>query len=181
MIVSKLSENESSIVTGTIKELTRSDKISAILHSYIMIKIPDKREDVYLIESSDEQSLKQIVSKEGNQTFSMKTGKIKLGFFIRQEFRISIESLRFIAQYCNDPVFVSSKQVERFIYGKDVNLGVKESTNYQNNTANDSLVLVVDKNRNPIGIAKIFHNQDGSYLKNIIDIGIYLRSEKTAF
>lgn len=155
--------------------------VSTFIHDKLLIKIQDKREDVYLIEPSDEQSLKKFVSKEGRKTFTLQTGKIKLGFFIRQEFRIGIESLRFIAQYCKYPVMISSRQSERFIYGKDVKLRLEESTDLQRNISDGSLVLVENKNRNPIGYAKIFHEQDSSHLKNIIDIGIYLRSEKTAF
>ena len=52
MRISKLSNNEISIVTESFEELTKTDKISTFLRSNILFKIQDKRDEIYLIESS---------------------------------------------------------------------------------------------------------------------------------
>ena len=108
--------------------------------------------------------------------------RIKLGFWIRNRFRIGIESLPFLAPLCKSPLVLPSKrQVTRFIYGKNVEFPLNESTTEEYEYIDGSIVIVSSKNQIPLGYAILKRRKDKVFLKNIIDIGIYLRSEKSAF
>ncbi len=181
MRISTLSEKEIRAVTRTINELINENELNSIQKKYSPIKIRDQREDVYLFKTSEKSWLNKIIEGGGTKLFSIRAYKVKLGFLINQEFKIGIESLRFVARYCQNPIILSSRQVERFIYGKDVDKNLENSKNYSTVASEGSLVLVTDKKGIPIGYARLYQKQDRIHLKNIIDIGIYLRSEKTAF
>ena len=181
MKFSKLIDEEIISVTEVINEILDSDVFSQILSTHSLFKIIDRREDIYLVEDSDSLHLSNFMTNIINQGFKVSSYKIKLGFFIRQEFKIGIESLRFLANLCQNPVILTSRQVQRFIYGKDIKMRLDETKILQGKYSNGSLMLVSSYKGIPIGFAKIFLKEDFIQIKNIIDIGIYLRSEKTAF
>ncbi len=181
MKYSKLIDEEIITVTNVINEILKSDDFSQMLNTHSLIKIVDRRDDIYLIEASDSLHLSNLMTGKSRQNFKILAFKTKLGFFIRQEFRIGIESLRFIASLCSNPVILSSRQEQKFIYGKDIRIRLDEAKKVQENYLDGSLILISNNKGMPIGYAKVFPKEDFLQLKNIVDIGIYLRSEKTAF
>ena len=181
MKILKLTDEEIASVSMVINEILISDDFSQILKTHTLIKIRDRRDEIFLILSSDYLNLRNFMTGDKSKNYKILSFKIKLGFFIGQNFKIGIESLRFLANYCQNPIFINFRQEERFIYGKNINLNVDESKNVLAKFSDGSLILVFNRKLIPVGYAKIFQKQDSVQLKNIIDIGIYLRSEKTAF
>ncbi|MHA1978707.1 MAG: hypothetical protein ACW98F_13660 [Candidatus Hodarchaeales archaeon] len=181
MKILKLTDEEIASVSMVINEILRSDDFGLILETHSLIKIRDRRDDVYLIKSSDYLNLRNFMTGDKSKKYKIRTYKIKLGFLIGQNFKIGIESLRFMANYCLDPIIINFRQEERFIYGKNINLGIEESKIMTEKFSDGSLILVSNRSGMPIGYAKILQKQGKIQLKNIVDIGIYLRSEKTAF
>ena len=181
MQITKLTDEEIVAVSTVINEILKSDDFSQILDTHSLIKIINRRDEIYLIKNSDNLYLSSSRTSDGGKNCKILTGKIKLGFFIQGKFKIGIESLRFLANYCQNPIFLSPRQEKRFIYSKDINLRFDDTKKGLEKYSDGSMVLVFNKKRIPIGYAKILHKQDYLQLKNIIDIGIYLRSEKTAF
>ena len=105
-----------------------------------------------------------------------------MGFFLKNRFRIGIESLQTLARlYQNPPFIINDKQAEKFIYGKNVEIPIVDENNHFLTISDPSITIVFNKNQIPLGYAKIIKNEKRILLQNIIDIGLYLRSEKTAF
>ncbi len=181
MKISALSDEEVVKVADIINQILPPGEFTRICADYNLIKLHDRKEDVYLIRKEDQFVLDEMVKFGKIHQCKLVLVKIKLGFFTRHCFRIGIESLHFLAPLCQHPLIIPYKQVERFIYGKDVIFTTVYRDNDVIRITDNSLAIIFSENRLALGYAKIIKKQETIHLQNIIDIGLYLRSEKTAF
>jgi len=182
MKISFLKKEEIEQVIFVIDQILLTTKFESILENKALIMVHNKRKGIFLIEQADRAYVKSLSVENYNRDCKPVFLKIKLGFWIRDKFRIGIESLPFLAQFCKYPIVVPSKrQVTKFIYGRNIEILPNENIRDNFKHADGSTVLLTSKSRIPLGYAKVRLEKDKIRLKNVIDIGIYLRSEKTAF
>lgn len=182
MTISFLKKEEIEQVVSVIDQILLTTKFESILKNKALIMVHTKRKNIFLIDETDDRYINSLRVENRNVGCTPVFFKINLGFWIRDKFRIGIESLPFLAQFCEYPIILPSKrQVTRFIYGKNVEIFLKDSIRATTRYIDGSIVIVSSKKRIPLGYAKLNLKKDKIHLKNVIDIGIYLRSEKTAF
>lgn len=181
MMISLLSNTESQNIINIVEEMLGSDVSTQIFKNKQFVMVSDRRNEIYLINNEDQYSIELLreISKELKCT--PKHIKMKLGFLIKGKFKIGIESLPFLAPYTKKPFILTSKQVNRFIYGKNILLDEKDEIKNQKKLEEGQIVIVFEKSMIPLGYGKIVKKPKARYLENLVDIGIYLRSEKSAF
>ena len=182
MSITYLKEEEIAQVGSIIDQILPTIKFKNIIENKALIMVHKKRRSIYLIDEEDRELIEAIFALSREKECVLEFMKIKLGFWINSKFRIGIESLPFLAPLCNNPLLLQSKrQVTRFIYGKNVEISLKAAIIDERDYKDGSMIIVFSKSRIPLGYARLKLGKDKLYLENIIDIGIYLRSEKTAF
>ncbi|UCG00417.1 MAG: hypothetical protein JSW11_12300 [Candidatus Heimdallarchaeota archaeon] len=176
----KLVNEEKNLVETTINHILDFN-ISNIIAGKELIKIIGHRFDIYLIQQED-LSLFNLFSTQFLQTnFNIVHARIKLGFFIHEKFLIGIESLTFLAPYARRRIQLDARNTNNFIYGKDVDIDTLSLKQQIKHLDDGPTVMIFSNTDIPIGYAKIRSNGTNKWLQNLIDIGIYIRSEKSAF
>ncbi|MFX0173327.1 MAG: hypothetical protein ACFE9L_15645 [Candidatus Hodarchaeota archaeon] len=176
-----LTQTEISQVKEIIDNLLESNVTADIIKERILIKIMRKRNEIYLVSSSDISFFDFISSNPTIRDCNVVHAKIKIGFFIYEKFLISIESLTFLAPLTNRKIFLSDQETQRFVYGKDIKVVSNHLHKQISDLEEDKMVIVFSPNDIPLGYAKIRSKANNIWLQNVVDIGIYLRSEKSAF
>ena len=180
-MISILGNQETQDIINIIQGILKSDAINQIFEDKQFIIVSDRRKEIYLIDNEDQHLIELLnkVSKE-NKCTSMYI-KSKLGFLIKGEFKIGIESLSLLAPYATNPFILTPNKTNLFIYGKNISFSEKDHTKYYEQLEDGQIVIVFEKSMIPIGYGKIVKKSNTKYLENLVDIGIYLRSEKSAF
>ena len=182
MSISFLTEKEIEQVKSVINQILQTTSFNVVLEDNLLIRVHNKRSSIFLVNKTDSKYIRILNKKNNLAKCKPIFLKINLGFWIRNNFKIGIESLSFLNQYCEFPVILPSKKLAtKFIYGNNVSFPLKGNLSPENKYSNGTTVIVSSKNHVPLGYAIIRTDEKRIYLKNIIDIGIYLRSEKTAF
>ncbi|MFX1515970.1 MAG: hypothetical protein ACFFC6_06650 [Promethearchaeota archaeon] len=176
----RLSEEEIKSVETTIEDLIGSN-ITNIFEGKQFVKIKNNRNEIYVISQKDLFLLDHISSQNLEDNFSIEHAGIKLGFFIHNKFLIGIESLTFLAPYTRKKIHLDVNNTKRFIFGKDVEMDTVALQKKIKNLNINTLIMVFSKTDIPLGYAKVISNGVKLWLQNIVDIGIFLRSEKSAF
>jgi ribosome biogenesis protein Nip4 len=177
-----LKEEEIEQVASVIDELQLTVKFENIRKNKALISNNNRRKNIYLIDEVDKELISAFSTDKCEEECIPVFLKIKLGFWIKNSFRIGIESLPFFAPLCKNPIILPSKKHgTRFIYGKNVEIALNDAITNAKEHIDGSICIISSKSRIPLGYAKLKLGKDKLHLKNIIDIGIYLRSEKTAF
>ncbi|MFW9904195.1 MAG: hypothetical protein ACFFFH_07685 [Candidatus Thorarchaeota archaeon] len=174
-----LSKEEKELVEMKIKQLLNSD-ITNIFAGKQLIKIKNHRKEIFLV-SREVLSLLDHFSSQPLEMLSIEHAQLKLGFFIHKKFLIGIESLMFLAPKTQKKVQLDEENTIKFIFGKDIEietLSLKKQVEHLNE---NETITIFSNTDIPLGYAKIILNGANSWLKNLIDIGIFLRSEKSAF
>ncbi|MHA2075163.1 MAG: hypothetical protein ACW97X_11130, partial [Candidatus Hodarchaeales archaeon] len=91
-----LKNNEKKIIEECIFQILGSSEISNIFENKHLISIYRHRKEVFLIPESDLTLLNQILINSNKKKGILVHARIKLGFFIRNDFYIGIESLSFL-------------------------------------------------------------------------------------
>jgi ribosome biogenesis protein Nip4 len=181
MTISLLSNTESQNIINIVEGILRSDVSTQIFKNKQFIMVSDRRKEIYLISKEDQYLIEVLNKISKGVKCTPKHIKLKLGFLIKEKFKIGIESLPFLAPYTKAPFILTPKQVNRFIYGKNILLDGKDEINNQGKLEEGQIVIVFEKSMIPLGYGKIVKKPRARYLENLVDIGIYLRSEKSAF
>lgn len=168
-------------VEKTMRDLLKSDKVDYIFNNKLLIKIYKRRTDVYLIQKKDQELLRQIRRDLITKENILMHARIKLGFLVHEKFLIGIESLSFLSPIVNKKVYLNKQQTEKFIYGKDIDITDDSLYDQIKIVEDNSMVMVFSSDKIPLGYAKIQSKEKNAWLQNLVDIGIYLRSEKSAF
>ncbi|MFX0206548.1 MAG: hypothetical protein ACFFDT_11235 [Candidatus Hodarchaeota archaeon] len=161
--------------------LFNSNITGDIIKENVLIKIVGKRNEVYLISPSDITLLNYISSNPTLRDCKVVHARIKIGFFIHEKFFIGIESLTFLAPYIKRKIVLTDQKTHQFIYGKDIEVDSNHLFDQISELKENTIVMVFSPNKIPLGYAKIRSKANHHWLQNIVDIGIYLRSEKSAF
>jgi ribosome biogenesis protein Nip4 len=181
LIYKKPSANEISQIVKTINRILGTETMNHILETKSLIKIKHQREEVYLVSQSDMAIFKKISSIEAESKIKLVHARVKLGFFIQNSFMVSIEAISFLAPLTQQKILLNERDTKRFIYGKDIkNLTLNIRNQIEKYNTNFPIMIFSSENI-PLGFAKIHINKRKPWLQNLIDIGIYLRSEKSAF
>ncbi len=173
--------HEKRIIEDTINQILGSSEISNILENRKLISIDRNRKEVYLIPESDLTLLDQISLPSLEKSCRLVHARIKLGFFIRDAFYIGIESLLLLAPHALKKISLNKRETRNFIYGKDIDVTRKSLLEQIKNFKENEVLIVFSDENLPVGFTKIVFNRKTILLHNLIDIGIYLRSEKSAF
>ncbi|MHA1214047.1 MAG: hypothetical protein ACTSPG_02050 [Candidatus Hodarchaeales archaeon] len=179
MIVKQLPHDDAKIVINTILDIVDNQYIRQILDSQVLYEIDKQRREVFLIPKTSLKILNTIIDSEsGSQLIHL---FIKLGFFIQKKFLIGIESLNLLAPLTNRKILLNLKDSERFIFGKDLDIHTGKSVKIIGKKNPGIPIIVFSYQNIPLGYAIIHLEEDNSWIQNLVDTGIYLRSEKTAF
>ncbi|MHA1947715.1 MAG: hypothetical protein ACXAC6_12785 [Candidatus Hodarchaeales archaeon] len=182
MTILFLKEEEIVQVASVVDQILLTMKFENIIKNKALIMVHSRRKNIYLIDEVDKELINVFSTDKCEEECIPVFLKIKLGFWIKNTFRIGIESLPFFAPLCKNPIILPSKrQVTRFIYGKNVEIPLNDAITNIKEYIDGSMQIIFTKSRIPLGYAKLKLGKEKIHLKNIIDIGIYLRSEKTAF
>ncbi|MFX0182876.1 MAG: hypothetical protein ACFE95_07325 [Candidatus Hodarchaeota archaeon] len=176
-----LTKTEISQVEKMLDNLLNSNFTAGIIKDKVLIKIIGKRNEVYLVSPSDITFLEHISSNPTLKDCKVVHAKNKIGFFINEKFLIGIESLTFLAPYSQRNIVLNDQKTHRFIYGKDIKVVTNHLYDQISELKENTMVIVFSPNKIPLGYAKIRLKGNHFWLQNIADIGIYLRSEKSAF
>ncbi|UCE14913.1 MAG: hypothetical protein JSV04_06965 [Candidatus Heimdallarchaeota archaeon] len=176
-----LTKAETYTVETSINDLLNSTDMTRLLESHSLIKIHGRRNDVYLVQPEDLLLLEKFSIGITSKNYSLIHVRIKLGFFIHENFLIGIESLNFLAPLTKKKVHLDDRATQQFIYGKDIEITTASSKEQIADLQDQSTIMVFSPNDLPLGYAKFFNKETNPWLQNLVDIGIYLRSEKSAF
>lgn len=176
-----LKTHEKRIIENTINQILGSSAISNILENKQLISIDGNRKEVYLINESDLALLDQISMPSLEKSCTLVHARIKLGFFIRDAFYIGIESLSLLAPHALKKVLLNKRETRNFIYGKDIDVTRKSLLEQIKKFKKNEVIIAFSNENLPVGFTKIVFEEKNIILHNLIDIGIYLRSEKSAF
>jgi ribosome biogenesis protein Nip4 len=174
-----LSKEEKRLVETKIKQLLNSD-ITNIFAGKQLIKIKNRRKEIFLV-SREILSLLDHFSSQPLEMLSIEYIQLKLGFFIQKKFLIGIESLMFLAPKARNKVQLDTENTTKFIFGKDVEIDTASLKKKVEHLNENETIIVFSNTDIPLGYANIISNGEKFWLKNLIDIGIFLRSEKKAF
>lgn len=176
-----LTKVETKTVETTINDILHSSDMTRLLENHSLIKIYGRRNDVYLVRPEDLLLLDQLSTKIASENYSLIHARVKLGFFIQANFLISIESLNFFAPLTKRKIYLDDKAMQQFIYGKDIEIKTMSLNKQIIDLQDQSTIMIFSPNDLPLGYARFFVKEKNSWLQNLVDIGIYLRSEKSAF
>ncbi|MFX0087074.1 MAG: hypothetical protein ACFFAU_15555 [Candidatus Hodarchaeota archaeon] len=176
MSYTTLTTKEKNQVEVEINKILGSSIMTDILKEKMLISLNGSRKEIFLISISDLQLLTQIQSIPDCKLVYV---RIKLGFFIRNLFRVGIESLSYLAPLTKKKIRLNTQNARKFIYGKDIDVRSKILQEEIRKFGDGETVMIFTSYEIPIGYAKI--NLKVKKLQNLVDTGIYLRSEKSAF
>ncbi len=181
MLYKLLTKEETRKVETTINQLLSSSAMTDILVRKRLVKITDRRTDVFLVLPEDIPLFKQLASNLSIRKGRIVHTRVKLGFFIHEKFLIGIESLAFLAPLTQKRIRLDTQNTKKFIYGKDIDLTTDSLQKQTEDLEDKDTIMIFSHNDIPIGYAKIISNKRGSWLQNLVDVGIFIRSEKTSF
>ena len=184
-----LDEKEVQLVVQKVNAIWHTDIMSQILHEHALVKREGERSEVYLIPHSDLYILDLLVSSLVQQDGQLVYAKTKLGFFIRNQFNLGIEPLGFLLSVAIPPtrkLVLELKETEQFIYGKNLKRLSRKTLQQleglvARGIAKEVPIVVLSRDRIPLGLVSYRVSGNTKWLLNLIDVGIYLRAEKTAF
>ncbi|MHA2202933.1 MAG: hypothetical protein ACW991_04535 [Candidatus Hodarchaeales archaeon] len=175
-----LSNEEIRKVEKTINQLVDSNTTN-IFAGKELIKIIDRRNDIYLVPQEDLSLFDHFSSNFPELSFFISHARVKLGFFIHERFLIGIESLTFLAPYARRRIQLDVRNTRKFIFGKDVEIDTVSLQKQIEHFDENATIMIFSNTDIPLGYAKIITNATKLWLQNLVDIGIFLRSEKSAF
>ncbi|MHA1973259.1 MAG: hypothetical protein ACTSW1_09710 [Candidatus Hodarchaeales archaeon] len=164
---------------NTISDIVENQRIREIFESQVLYEIHKQRREVFLVPETSQNILSEIIKLGfGNQLIHL---FIKVGFFIQKKFLIGIESLNLLAPLTKRRIILNLKDSERFIYGKDFDIQQDKSPKIIGRKKANIPFIVFSTQNIPLGYAIVHLEENYSWIQNLVDTGIYLRSEKTAF
>ncbi|MFW9853917.1 MAG: hypothetical protein ACFFFG_02615 [Candidatus Thorarchaeota archaeon] len=185
-----LDSKEVEAVIQKVNAIWAADIMTRLLGRYLLVKQEGERSEVYLVPQSDLKLLNLLTSSLTQQNGQLEYAKTKLGFFIRNQFHLGIESLSFLFAVAGPPtrkLILQPKETQQFIYGKNLEqlspqtLRQLEELAIQERGDEEAPIIVLSDRQIPLGLASYRVNGNSRWLLNIVDVGIYLRAEKTAF
>ena len=177
MFFQHLSDNEAQQVENAFNQLLNSTDMAHFLENKTLIKILGHRNEIYLVSLENLSLLELFTTKLPKKTGRIVYAGIKLGFFIHDRFMFGIESIYFLAPFIKKKIKLDAKNTQKFIYGKESQIQADQIQNLEEN----STIMVFSPDEIPLGYAKILSKNQELLLQNLVDIGIFLRSEKSAF
>ena len=181
MLYKPLSKEETTQVVTSINRLLGSNVMTNIMKRKNLIKIKGGRNDVYLVLHEDLPFFDRLSFNLPEQRLNIVHARIKLGFFIHEKFLIGIESLSFLAPFVENKIQLDAHCTKKFIYGNDIDINAILLQKQIKHLEEDTTIMVFSDNNIPLGYAKVFSKEKRLWLQNLVDIGIFLRSEKSAF
>ncbi len=176
----KLSKKEYITVKTTIYHILGSN-VTNIFAGRELIKIIDRRNEIYLVSKEDLSLFDHFSSHLPEKSLTIEYARIKLGFFIHEKFLIGIESLTFLAPYARRRIQLDTRNTTKFTFGKDVEIDTVLLKKQIKHLEDNATIMIFSNTDIPLGYAKIISNGSKLSLQNLVDIGLFLRSEKSAF
>ena len=176
-----LNSSEKRIIEESIKQITGLPEISNVMENKHLIMIEGNRKEAYLIPESDLALLDQISMISLEVICRLVHARLKLGFFIRDVFYIGIESLSLLAPLVKKKILLNKRETREFIYGKDLEVTREVLLEQAKKFKENDIIIKFYADKLPLGYTKIIYKGKKVILQNLVDIGIYLRSEKSAF
>jgi len=170
-----LSDDEKNLVKELINSLLQNNEFESLLEQFQLLKIEHHRIEVYLVPLEFIPLINLIkIHLKDNQIIQIGG---KLGFFINERFFIGIESLSYLTPLTDRKLILNSQETTKFLYGESFAVADQDkSISYLN-----SPIIICSDQHIPIGIGILKLKEKICFLKNLVDVGIYLRSEKSAF
>ncbi|MFX0016761.1 MAG: hypothetical protein ACFFB2_17230 [Promethearchaeota archaeon] len=181
MLYKLLTKEEIRQVEISINQLLGYNAMTEILEEKRLIKIEGRRNEIYLVQQNDLPLFEHFSSNVQENILKLVFARIKLGFFIQEKFLVGIESLSFLNPLTQRKIQLDTESTQKFIFGKDIDISTVSLEKQIKDLEENSIVMISSENNIPLGYAKIISKEENPWLQNLVDIGIFLRSEKSAF
>jgi len=159
MLYSQLTTTEKNQIETKINTLLGSSILTDIFKEKVMISINGSRKEAFLISKVNMDLLTEIKSNSNNTNCKLIHAGIKLGFFIRDDFRFGIESLSFLAPLTKKRIQLNARKTQEFIYGKDIEITSEKILVQIKQFVENEITIIFSDNSIPIGFGKITFNK----------------------
>ncbi len=135
-----------------------------------------KWKEIFVVSDKMITILKAIADKKQPYSLGMQIGELDKN----KKFKLSLEAVFEIVKYTSHKIQLSAKGAQTILYGRNISFSAVDKIYYKAKKGDYAILL--DENGFPIGLGKILHdfakmqqNQFKICIKNIIDLGWYLR------
>lgn len=181
MLYSLLTTTEKKEVETKINTLLGSSILTDVFNEKVLISLNGSRKGIFLISKATLDLLTKIDSNSNSTNCRLIHACIKLGFFIRDEFRFGIESLSYLAPLTKKRINLNARNTQKFIFGKDIEVTSEKILLQIKEFVESEITIIFSDDDIPIGFGKITFKEKKPLIQNLVDCGIYIRSEKSAF
>ncbi len=181
MSIELLTSREKEEVEKSVNGVAGKAIMNELLESRLLVKLQGRRIEILFVTEEQYSIWKKIAHNLKERRGTPVHLGIKLGFLISGKFRIGIESLSFLSPLISRKLILTQFQSQRFFYGRNVAVTNESLQKQIRNFDYDFPFLIESHDNIPIGFARVVEKDGKKILQNLVDIGIFLRSEKTAF
>lgn len=135
-----------------------------------------KWKEIFLVSDKMIKILEAIADKKQPYSLGMQIGELDKN----KKFKLSLEAVFEIVKYTTHLIKLTAKGAQTILYGRNISFSQVDKICY--NAKEGDYTILLDENGFPIGLGKILHdlakmqlNRFKICIKNIIDLGWYLR------
>ena len=177
MIKFRLStQKEYKLVQNAIDKLFGEEIANNFIRNQQLIIGEGKWKEIFLVSDKMTQILHAIVDKKQPYSLGMQIGELDKN----KKFKLSLEAVFEIGKFTSKRIHLTAKGAQTILYGRNISLSAVDKIDYEARKGDYAILL--DENGFPIGLGKILHdlakmqsNQFKICIKNITDLGWYLR------
>lgn len=178
MNITLASENEYTIIFDQLESLISKENIDNLTKHYkVLINRSEKRKSVYMVTEEIFKQYQELFTTEESRKDLYWIGE-RIGFLMKEKLLIGIEGLSVLGELFTEKIILKEKNATKFLYGRDVI--IQENTSKY---TKETIKLIQDEKGRTLGLGKLVYNEKGEIfkVKNVVDLGKYLRGEKTLF
>ncbi len=173
------SEYEMQIILDAILEWVEKDILHKITNKYHFIIGEGNWKEIFITNTSTANTIRNL-NKITPYSIGLGIGEIR-----NDEFLFSLSGGGFIFDYSNKKAIINIDAEQLFLYKRDIHC--KSITSIKEGLLQGDKVLIANSNNDYLGLGKIVlpiseiknpQNEDEVAIKNIIDLGWYLRKGK---
>jgi ribosome biogenesis protein Nip4 len=138
-----------------------------------------KWKEIFLVSDKMINILEAIADKKQPYSLGMQIGELDKN----KKFKLSLEAVFELDKFTSKRIQLTTKGAQTILYGRNISFSAIDKILYE--TKKGDYIILLDENGFPIGVGKILHdlskmqqNQFKICIKNIMDLGWYLRKGK---
>jgi ribosome biogenesis protein Nip4 len=180
MITFRLStQEELKFIQNAIDKLFCEKIAEKFIHNKHLIIGEGRWKEIFLVSDKMIKILESIADKKQPYSLGMQIGELDKN----KKFKLSLEAVFEIVNFTSHKIQLTAKGAQTILYGRNISFSAVDKICYKARKGDYAILL--DENGFPIGLGKILHdfakmqqNRFKICIKNIIDLGWYLRKGK---